>query len=107
LVTATPAVRYLRVEVRCHQLMPPLVGIVAHELQHVVEIASTPSVIDDRSFAALFRTIGFPSNGAFRDGQYETTAAQDVGDRVQSEVFRRPAPIFIDASVERPAGARN
>lgn len=43
LVAAPAAVRYLRVEVRCHQLMPPLVGIVAHELQHVVEIASAPS----------------------------------------------------------------
>ena len=107
LVAAKAEVRYLRVEVRCQQLMPPLVGIVAHELQHDVEIASAPSVIDDQSIAALFRTIGFQSRGAFWGGQFETTAAQDVGDRVQSEVFRRPAPILIDASVERPARARN
>jgi hypothetical protein len=101
LVAATPFVRYLRVQIRCHQPTQLLVGIVAHELQHVVEIASTPRVIDDRSFGALYRTIGFATDEGDRVEQFETTAAQTVGARVQAEFARRPAPVTIAASLER------
>jgi hypothetical protein len=105
LVAATPPVRYLRVQIRCHQPTQLVVEIVAHELQHVFEIASTPTVIDDRSFGTLYRTIGFPTNPLNRDEQFETTAALEAGARVRTEFIRQSAPVATAASLgrDRPA----
>jgi hypothetical protein len=99
LVTDTAHVRYLRVQIRCHQTAQFLVGIVAHELQHVAEIASMPNVIDDRSFGTLFRAIGFTTRDSFSGQQFETTAALDVGERVREEWSRQPGPIALAASL--------
>jgi hypothetical protein len=87
LVSQGPAVRYLRVEILCSQGEPALVTIVAHELQHVLEIASTPDVVDDRSFARLFRAIGRSTCLSTGPEQFETSAAIAMGDRVRAEFF--------------------
>jgi hypothetical protein len=99
LVTATAHVRYLRAQILCHQPTQLVVGIVAHELQHVAEIASMPNVIDNRSFGTLFRAIGFATRDSFSGQQFETTAALDVGERVREEWSRRPGPIFLATSL--------
>jgi hypothetical protein len=83
--SAGPAVRYVRVQVLCELSQPVLVGILAHELQHVVEIASTPSVVDNKSFARLFSTIGFSTCLSVGREQFETSAAMAAGERVRSE----------------------
>jgi len=85
--SAGPAVRYVRVQVLCELPQPALVGILAHELQHVVEIASTPSVVDNKSFARLFSTIGFSTCLSLGREQFETTAARAAGERVRSELI--------------------
>jgi hypothetical protein len=48
LASARPGVRYVRVQILCQQSQPALVSIVAHELQHVVEIGrrQRPSTTD-------------------------------------------------------------
>jgi hypothetical protein len=85
LVSAQSDVRYLRVQIRCAQLDRPLITAVAHELQHVFEIAATPWVVDDRSFAALFSTIGFTTCPVPPFAQFETKAALETGRQVYSE----------------------
>jgi hypothetical protein len=99
LVSSSPSVRYLRIQVRCQEQTQPLVAIVAHELQHVAEIAATPRVIDDRSFATLFRAIGFATGGPFGCEQFETSDALDMEARVRAEWRRQPAPTGVTASL--------
>lgn len=86
LAAAGPDVRYVRVQILCEQPPPALVAIVAHELQHALEIASAPSVVDERSFVRLFRRIGFPTCLSPSPDQFETPAAVEAGQRVRVEV---------------------
>jgi hypothetical protein len=86
LAAAQPGVRYVRVQIRCQQSDQALAAIVAHELQHVVEIVSAPSVVDERSFARLFSAIGFATCRPPWPEQYETTAAIHTGERVSWEL---------------------
>ncbi len=86
LAAAGPDVRYVRVQILCDQSLSALVAIVAHELQHVAEIASAPAVIDDSSFGRLYRKIGFPTCLSPEADQFETPAAVEAGQRVRTEV---------------------
>ena len=85
LAVAHPGVRYLRVQVACQQSEQTLVAIVAHELQHVVEIATNVSVVDEQTFRRLFSAIGFHSCLSPSRDQFETTAAIETGGRVYTE----------------------
>ena len=80
-----PGVRYVRVQVSCQLAESALVMLVAHELQHVVEIASTPSVVDGKSFARLFSTIGFATCWSLGSERFDTRSAIAAGERVRSE----------------------
>jgi hypothetical protein len=92
LVSARPGLRYVHVQVRCELSPMPLVEIVAHELQHVVEIASAADVVDDTSMVRLFSAIGFSRQQAPRPTQFETHAALAIGGRVRREMDEsRPA----------------
>jgi hypothetical protein len=104
LASAGPDVRYLRVQVNCQQSDPALVSVVGHELQHVVEIASAPFVVDDKSFARLFRTIGFSTCLSAEADRFETSAALGTGERVRAEYLH-----YSELSVEarRRSGAGN
>src|SRR5437870_476100 len=82
-VSSVAGVRYLRVQVECMLTRPELVAILGHELQHVAEIAAAADVVDRRSFARLFNTIGF-STCHFPE-PYETPGALRAGDRVRQE----------------------
>jgi len=96
LVAKGSDVRYVRVQILCSQGEPALVTIVAHELQHVVEIASTPDVVDDRSFVRLFSAIGFSTCISTGQEQFETDAALATGDRVREE-FLHPSGLSLQA----------
>jgi hypothetical protein len=91
LAAARVGVRYVRVGIRCEQDDASLVAIVGHELQHVAEIAASPGVVDDRSFARLFESIGFAVCRSAWTEQFETTAALEMGTRVRAEFLKRPA----------------
>ena len=86
LSSAGPDVRYVRVQILCDQSPQAIVAIVAHELQHVAEIASAPAVVDDHSFGRLYRKIGFPTCLSAETNQFETAAAVEAGRQVRTEV---------------------
>lgn len=90
LVGATDSVRYVRVFLNIANRGDTRVWVLAHELQHAVEIAAAPEVRTEGAFRALFRRIG-KTGGA---GRMDTRAAQEVGARVQAELAlpcRHPA----------------
>jgi hypothetical protein len=90
LVAATGHARYVRVQVRCERPLVLITETVAHELQHVVEIATNPSAVDDVSMVRLFSTIGFDNCASPAHERFETMAAQRVAVRVRREMEERP-----------------
>jgi hypothetical protein len=63
------------------------IAIVAHELQHAVEIAETPSIVDAASLAREYHRIGFVKSHAYADGvAFDTRAAMQAGAQVMREL---------------------
>jgi len=60
-------------------------ALIAHELQHAIEILDDRDVVDVLSMQTMFRRIGIPL--VRREG-YETTAARAAGDKVYDELTR-------------------
>jgi hypothetical protein len=84
LVTTVPGARFLRVALNAQ--VPPWdrLPLLAHELQHALEIAADTDVRDDDGIRRLFQRVGF-SGGI---DKYETAAARDVERRVRVELAR-------------------
>jgi hypothetical protein len=87
LVTTSPTVRYLRIGINASVPFPDVPPMLAHELQHAVEIAEAPGVVDDAAVRRLFRRIGRTSGG----DRFETEAARDVEWIVRRELQARTA----------------
>jgi hypothetical protein len=86
-VAAAGGFRY--VVVRLAWLVPRerQIAILAHELQHAVEIAETPAIVDRPSLAREYARIGFVSSRTDVAGMaFETVAAAAVGERVLREL---------------------
>jgi hypothetical protein len=78
--------RYVYVAVDPKYRGSQLISLLGHELQHVVEIAREPSVVDERSLSAYYRRIGF-SRAGWDAGRFESEAAIEVGQQVMREVL--------------------
>ena len=89
-VTATGGVRYLRIEVVADRDVGRMVALIAHELQHAVEVADAPRVRDSRALEMLY--LGMFGNALSRT-QYDSAAARETEDRVKSEVAGFRAPV--------------
>ena len=85
-VTAGHGVRFVRITIDSALPRRSRAAVLAHELQHAVEVAQATWVADEPSFARLYRTIGRASG----QGQmhYETAAAERIGARVFAELGR-------------------
>src|SRR5262245_46678763 len=82
LVTATANARFVRIGLRT-QLSPfDVTPLIAHELQHALEIAERPDVRDDAAVRRLYSQIG-RQNGPDR---FETEAARAIERRVRDEI---------------------
>lgn len=88
-VSAAGGVRYVRVGISRQYAGWALQAILGHELQHAVEIAEAPEVVDVPSLVALYERIGF---GDQRLGRrwFESAAAQAIARRVQRELTIGP-----------------
>jgi len=84
LVTAVPGARFLRVALNVQVASWDRLPLLAHELQHALEIAADADVRDDDGIRRLFQRVGFSGGG----DKYETTAAREVERRVRVELAR-------------------
>jgi hypothetical protein len=84
-VSSTPQARYVRIVLDVTDANDGVVGLLGHELRHALEVADAPSVVDQDTYAALYRAIGTASCGAPR-WCFDTTAAVSTGRRVFKEV---------------------
>ena len=82
LVTTVPGARFLRIGLSTAIGFADLGPMLAHELQHAVEIAERDDVRDDDAVRDLYRRIGQARGG----DRFETEAARDVEWVVRSEL---------------------
>jgi hypothetical protein len=87
-VSAAGGYRYLMVRMARFP-RPQQIAMMAHELQHAVEIADTPAIIDGPSLAREYRRIGYvnPWNSQ-RGVAFDTQAAVRTGEQVLREVMQ-------------------
>jgi hypothetical protein len=92
MVVAEPF-RYLHVMVDLLGADHRVVSVIAHELQHAVEVAEAPDVRDDRALTRLFAR----AHINFHCGEdcFETQAAIDVQYDVINELDRNRAPTSL------------
>ncbi len=102
-VASVPGVRYVGVFIRCGLASRVQLPLLAHELQHALEVAGAPEIVDAASLAAHYQGIGFET---FNDGHqraWETDAARAVQYQVEQEVFNTPARRRSPELVQRTA----
>jgi hypothetical protein len=83
LVSATSHQRYVRIQLGTGGTTTDAIATLAHEMQHVIELGTSPDVRDQLSLARFYQRIGQPSVGAHT---YDTVAAQNTGKRVRKEL---------------------
>jgi hypothetical protein len=96
-LTSSGTWRYVRIAI-CPRLSAfQRIAMVAHELHHALEIASSPEVHDRRSLRALYTAIGEPSNCPSEC--FETTsaigAANDVDRELRRAANKRNTPVGV------------
>jgi hypothetical protein len=82
-MAATPARRYVRVSLRADLRPTDAVAMLAHELQHVVEVIEHPDVRSGADLAALYERIGHRTGWTGR--AWDTVAALRAGHLARTE----------------------
>lgn len=84
---STAAARYLEVWLQPRDTDDRLIVLLAHELQHAVELAAAPRVRSAAAFRSFYEQAGRSS----RPGRYCTTAAEQVTRLIAGELHAGPA----------------
>jgi hypothetical protein len=81
---------YRYVVVRMAQFAPMLqIAMMAHELQHAVEIAETPAIVDGESLVREYTRIGYINPSSSLPGvAFDTHAAVRAGEQVLKELLQ-------------------
>jgi len=82
-LSATPLARYLRADIRADLPRTDMISMIAHEMQHALEIGQATLVRDERALALLYRHIGFHEH----ERVFDTDSAQDVARKVRRELL--------------------
>jgi len=102
-ITNTGAFRYVRLKIETKGQDIRLISVLAHELQHAVEVAASPDARDAVSMARAFGRLGTTSQCGNADC-FETRAAIHVEDIVGAELKAARSPARA-ASVPPDASA--
>ena len=69
------------------------IAMMAHELQHAVEIAETPAIVDGASLVREYRRIGYENAWSQLPGiSFDTKAAVRAGEQVLKELMQEDFP---------------
>jgi hypothetical protein len=102
-MAATRNFRYVRVSLNPEIGGDLAVATLGHELQHAVEVAEAPSIVDGESLAAYYQKHGVRVGNQKDD--WDSVAARLIGDDVRRELSQAPAARVV-ASIE-PFDARD
>jgi hypothetical protein len=90
-VTSVNGLRYVRVEIDCTLSPRRQIALLAHELQHALEIGERTDILDAEGMESLYEEIGFQSSDSGSHKSYETEAAKAIQRAVDEELGMRPA----------------
>lgn len=93
-VSTTSSCRYVRIKFTTRYNGAHAVGIIAHELQHAVEVGLHPEVVDADSLRALYEERGRASGGL---NAFESNEAIEIGRTVLREMFKPATATALDA----------
>ena len=82
-VSASPAQRYVRIQLGTGGSNADSIVTLAHELQHAIEVGTSPDVRDQQALARLYQRIG---QNSLSGHTYDTVAAQSTGKLVRREL---------------------
>jgi len=85
-VSSAGGLRYVVIELACGRRRAAQLATLGHELQHVVEIASAPSIVNSRTLASHYERIGERTNANPGLTMFETDAAREAERRVRHEL---------------------
>jgi hypothetical protein len=78
--------RYLRIRVAMRSRESRNIATLGHELQHAVEIAERPWIVDERTMAGAYASLGHAGASADSTRVFDTIAAVETGQRIGREV---------------------
>ena len=90
-VTSVNGLRYVRVHVDCTLSARRQIALLAHELQHALEIGERTDILDVEAMESLYEDIGFESLDTGSHKSFETEAALSVQRTVDEEMGMRQA----------------
>jgi hypothetical protein len=90
-VTSVNGLRYVRVDIDCTLSPRRQIALLAHELQHALEIGERTDILDADGMESLYEEIGFQSNDNGAHKSYETEAAKAIQRAVDDELGMRQA----------------
>jgi hypothetical protein len=79
-IAGTPHIRYVRVSINPDVRGAVAVAVLGHELQHAIEVANEPSIVDNKSLNAFYREHGISMSSHRND--WDTDAARLVGEGI-------------------------
>ncbi len=82
-VTATRYTRFLHIALDRKLAPKAMIALLAHELQHALEVADDPGVRDQASFKQHYTQNGFRN---YRSDTFDSRAAREAGRRVRAEL---------------------
>lgn len=85
-ISAVGGYRYVHVRVARLPSADIQIALIGHELQHAVEIADAPGVVDSLSLAREYQRIGFLSPRITPGVSFDSDAAVEAGNRVLREL---------------------
>ena len=87
-VSTARGYRYVLVRLAPLRSRARQIAIMAHELQHAVEIADEPRIVDGPSLAREYRRIGYVNRGTPLPGiAFDSKAAVETGNQVLRELL--------------------
>jgi hypothetical protein len=104
-LAATQSIRYVRVSLNPQLSTETLVAVLGHELQHALEVASSPSIVDEPSLEAYYRKHGMSTRSHVSG--WDTQAARDAGDLVRKELATSPARTVVESTLAFDASTWN
>ena len=87
-VTSVNGLRYVRVDIDCTLSPRRQIALLAHELQHALEIGERTDILDAEGMESLYEEIGFQSSDSGSHKSYETEAAKAIQRAVDAELGR-------------------
>jgi hypothetical protein len=88
-LAAAGGVRYVMVRLAWHLTTHRKIAILGHELQHAIEIADRPEIVDSRTLARAYEKFGFTRRAGPSRVDFDTAAAIGTGDTIWREMSLR------------------